>query len=51
MNVYATEISGCRVKAFRFGFDFDLDLFFQQDDGGWTPLVWACENKHEDVIK
>eukprot|EP00096_Caligus_rogercresseyi_P001210 TRINITY_DN1190_c0_g1_i3.p1 TRINITY_DN1190_c0_g1~~TRINITY_DN1190_c0_g1_i3.p1 ORF type:complete len:1358 (-),score=455.16 TRINITY_DN1190_c0_g1_i3:220-4293(-) len=22
-----------------------------QDDGGWTPLVWACENKHEKVIK
>ncbi len=22
-----------------------------QDDGGWTPLVWACENKHETVIK
>ncbi len=23
----------------------------RQDEGGWTPLVWACENKHEDVIK
>ncbi len=22
-----------------------------QDDGGWTPLVWACENKHEPVIR
>lgn len=22
-----------------------------QDEGGWTPLVWACENKHEGVIK
>lgn len=22
-----------------------------QDEGGWTPLVWACENKHEAVIK
>lgn len=22
-----------------------------QDEGGWTPLVWACENKHEPVIK
>jgi len=22
-----------------------------QDEGGWTPLVWACENKHEEVIK
>ena len=22
-----------------------------QDGGGWTPLVWACENKHESVIK
>jgi euchromatic histone-lysine N-methyltransferase len=23
----------------------------RQDEGGWTPLVWACENKHEDVIR
>ena len=22
-----------------------------KDDGGWTPLVWACEHKHEDVIR
>ena len=22
-----------------------------QDEGGWTPLVWACENKHDPVIK
>merc|ERR1719312_193549 len=22
-----------------------------QDEGGWTPLVWACENKHEKVIE
>lgn len=22
-----------------------------QDEGGWTPLVWACENKHEVVIR
>jgi len=22
-----------------------------KDDGGWTPLVWACENKHEDIIE
>jgi euchromatic histone-lysine N-methyltransferase len=22
-----------------------------QDEGGWTPLVWACENKHETVIR
>lgn len=22
-----------------------------QDEGGWTPLVWACENKHEPVIR
>jgi len=26
-------------------------MIFIQDDGGWTPLVWACENKHEDVIR
>jgi len=22
-----------------------------KDDGGWTPLVWACEHKHEGVIR
>ncbi|XP_050429334.1 uncharacterized protein LOC126838722 [Adelges cooleyi] len=21
------------------------------DNGGWTPLVWACENSHTDVVK
>ena len=21
-----------------------------QDEGGWTPLVWACENRHEEII-
>ena len=22
-----------------------------KDDGGWTPLVWACEHRHEAVIR
>lgn len=22
-----------------------------QDDGGWTPLVWACEHGHCEIIK
>ena len=22
-----------------------------QDEGGWTPLVWACENRHEEIIE
>ena len=22
-----------------------------KDDGGWTPLVWACEHVHEGVIR
>jgi len=22
-----------------------------RDRGGWTPLVWACENGHIDVVK
>lgn len=22
-----------------------------QDDGGWTPLVWAAENQHVNVVK
>ena len=21
------------------------------DEGGWTPLVWACENRHEEIIR
>lgn len=21
-----------------------------RDDGGWTPLVWACEHGHIDVV-
>ena len=21
------------------------------DDGGWTPLVWACENRFTNVAK
>lgn len=21
------------------------------DDGGWTPLVWACEHGHASVVK
>ena len=28
---------------------FKIELL--QDDGGWTPLVWACDNKHESVIE
>lgn len=22
-----------------------------KDNGGWTPLVWACENGHSDVVQ
>lgn len=22
-----------------------------QDDGGWTPLVWACEHGYCEIIK
>lgn len=22
-----------------------------QDSGGWTPIIWAAEHKHVDVIK
>ncbi|GFT34149.1 histone-lysine N-methyltransferase EHMT2 [Nephila pilipes] len=27
---------------------FDVNL---QDDGGWTPLVWACEHNYVDLIQ
>lgn len=26
-----------------------LDWF--QDSGGWTPIIWAAEHKHLEVIK
>jgi ankyrin repeat protein len=22
-----------------------------QDSGGWTPIIWAAEHKHMDVIR
>lgn len=22
-----------------------------KDKGGWTPLVWACENSHIEIVK
>lgn len=27
------------------------DFVNMQDDGGWTPLVWACEHGHCEIIK
>ncbi|KAF8796616.1 Histone-lysine N-methyltransferase EHMT1 like protein [Argiope bruennichi] len=27
---------------------FDINL---QDDGGWTPLVWACEHNYGDLVQ
>lgn len=26
-------------------------LFFCQDDGGWTAMIWATEYKHVDQVK
>ena len=26
-------------------------LINSQDDGGWTPVVWASEHKHPTVVK
>ena len=31
--------------------DMPRKFLNSQDEGGWTPLVWACENKHEKVIE
>lgn len=28
-----------------------LDMCWLQDSGGWTPIIWAAEHKHLDVIK
>ena len=27
------------------------DIAWFQDSGGWTPIIWAAEHKHLDVIK
>lgn len=24
---------------------------YAQDDGGWTPMIWATEYKHVDLVK
>lgn len=24
---------------------------FEQDDGGWTSMIWATEYKHIDIVK
>ena len=29
----------------------DKSLYNLQDEGGWTPLVWAIENGHSNVVK
>lgn len=28
-----------------------MPLLLVQDSGGWTPIIWAAEHKHLDVIK
>lgn len=27
-----------------------LQLPFVQDDGGWTPITWAIEHKHKELV-
>lgn len=27
------------------------DYINSEDDGGWTPLIWACEHGHANVAK
>lgn len=38
------------VFIFLVSFFFDTILLFQ-DDGGWTPIVWASEHDHLNVVK
>lgn len=26
-------------------------VIVNQDDGGWTPMIWATEYKHVDQVK
>lgn len=30
---------------------FNKDYINMGDDGGWTPLIWACEHGHLNVAK
>lgn len=30
---------------------FDSAVGSFQDSGGWTPIIWAAEHKHVQVIK
>lgn len=25
-------------------------MTFLQDDGGWTPMIWASEFRHTDIV-
>lgn len=27
------------------------DYINSEDDGGWTPLIWACEHSHTKIAK
>lgn len=41
------EACGCIISA-----SFSIPNYINfQDDGGWTPLVWACEHGHIDIVK
>lgn len=35
----------------RHAFKFDFRICWVQDSGGWTPIIWAAEHKHLEVIK
>ena len=31
--------------------EVNISLFIPQDDGGWTPIIWASEHKLVNAVK
>lgn len=47
----ARRISEQRVTRDQWGSSSLLPAGFFQDSGGWTPIIWAAEHKHVQVIR
>ena len=48
MPIYASYLSHWRTEC---SLLLILPVGLFQDSGGWTPIIWAAEHKHVDVIK
>lgn len=43
------NLNGCQLLL-KAGQELHNNFVNSQDDGGWTPLVWACEHGYVDVV-